>query len=343
MSAQDAERILLAGGDDSDVMRILDAAPWLNETMIERVPGSHEAVERLKDPRNRISLALFDRALEPGSALSLIQFVRRDPECPYPGLALGFVGDGITQSDLRQTIRAGCLLTLSRPFNRQILAASIRHWPADRSDFIVTGAYVGPDRRRSADAKGADRRGTPLAEQAIASTAAHYDIASETTGFRFKRFPAPNAQTTAGLALRNGLPRGTVMPAFTHIKRKKREGLSLIDRQADAMGQTWTELQATLAPPVLSRLNVQAIASSRLSAQRGLTLLGAITGSLSQYSSGRHRLGPRLVAFLRAHLDGVGAALKHRIDDDGGPTGRKIMSTLKDAERAFAGETKEAG
>jgi len=342
MTTQDVERILLAGGDDGDIMRIMDAAPWVHEDMIERAATADEAVDRLSNPKNRISLGLFDRAMGQEQALSLIQFVRRDQASPYPGLALGYVGDGITQSDLRRTVRAGCLLTLSRPFNRQVLASAIQHWPADRADFIVTGAYVGPDRRRGGDAKPAERRTAPLAEQAIASTAGSYDIAPDTVGFRFKRFPTTTAGASKGLALRNGLPRRTVLPAFDHIGEKKREGLSLIGRQTEAMGQTWSELQATLAPPVLSRLNGQATASARLSTQRGLTLLGAITASLSQYSSGKHGLGPRLVAFLRAHLDGVGAALRHRIDDDGGPTGRQIMSTLKEAERAFAGDQKEA-
>lgn len=336
MGTQDVERILLAGGTDADVMRLLDACPSMSAERIERVATSRAATERLRDPRHRIALALIDRDIGPEPAQSVIQFVRRDPESPYPGLAMGLLGDAITQSDLRQTIRAGCLLTLSRPFNRQALAGALRAWPTDRADFIVCGGYVGPDRRRASDAKAPERRASALPEQAVASTAGRYDIAAETIGFRFKRFPGIGS--SPALALRNGLPRSTVLPALGHIGRKKREGLSMIGRQSAVMGKTWSELQATLAPPLLSHLNGQASASARLSTQRGLTLLGAITGSLAQYSSGKHSLGPRLVAFLRAHLDGVGAALKHRIDDDGGPTGRQIMATLKEAERAFAGD-----
>lgn len=342
MSAQDAERILLAGGSDNDILRILDASPWVQEGLIERVATPSEAAERLSNPKHRISLALFDRSMGEDPALSLIHFVRRDPVSPYPGLALGCIGDAITQIELRRTVRAGCLLALNRPFDRQVLAAAIRNWPADRSDFIVTGAYVGPERRRGGDAKATDRRNEPLSEQSIASTAGAYDIASDTIGFRFKRFPAASGGASKGLALRNGLPRRTVLPAFEHIGHKKREGVTLVGKQTDAMGRTWSELRETLAPPLLSRLNAQATSSARLSTQRGLTLLGAITGSLAQYSSGKHGLGPRLVSFLGAHLDGVGAALRHRIDDDGGPTGRKIMSTLKEAERAFAGEQQDA-
>lgn len=97
-------------------------------------------------------------------------------------------------------------------------------------------------------------------------------------------------------------------------------------------------VQAALAPPILRDLNAQAAQSARLSLQRGLTLMVAVTGALTRYSSGTYGLGPRHVSFLRFHLDGVEATLKHRIDDDGGETWRTIISTLKRAERAFSAE-----
>ncbi|MCR9267644.1 MAG: hypothetical protein NXI03_08740, partial [Alphaproteobacteria bacterium] len=233
MSTQQAEHILIAGGEDRDVMRILDASPGLNEDRVHRVATSREAVDRLSDPRHPFALTLVDRGLEPETAFSLMQFVRRDAGSPYPGLALGFIGDGITQSELRLAMRAGCPIALSRPFNRQVLAAAIKGLPADRSDFIITGAYVGPERRRPGDTPAAsNRRSSALAEQSIASTADRYDIAPETIGFRFKRLPARGGPS--GLALRNGLSRRTVVPAFEHIGEKKREGVTLIGRQAQA-------------------------------------------------------------------------------------------------------------
>jgi hypothetical protein len=340
LSPTPADQILLAGGNDRDVASLLDASPWLTENEIQRVDSSDEAIALLRNPKHRFALALVDGNLAPDPAVSLIQFVRRDPQSPYPGLVIGFIGDEITCSELRQTVRAGCLFTLSRPFDRQQLAVAVRRLPTDRSDFLVSGGYVGPERRRAAESSTDDRRLLPAHEQTLASTSRSYDISGETTHFRFKRLPAQTAAATPALAIRNGLPRAAVLPAFDHIGWKKKEGVSLINRQAQAMEQTWTELQATLAPKVLSRLNHQATSSARLASQRGLLLLAAITGSLAQYSLGKHRLGPRLVAFLRSHLDGVGVALRHRIDDDGGPTGRSIMSTLKAAERAFKGEEK---
>ncbi|MEQ8394146.1 hypothetical protein [Thalassobaculum sp.] len=336
MTQRQEGRILVASGQRDDAVRIHNAYPALDDTSIEWVATSTEAVDQLRDPRHHFTIALLDRDLAPEPAHAVFNFIRRDPASPYPGLAIGLIGTGMQPQDIRRAMHAGCLLSLSRPFQPETLAAAVQRWPLDRSDFLVSGAYVGPERRRAGDTADADQRRRTLAiEQSIASTAPVYDIAPETTGFRFKRLPAGNTPSPTALSLRNGLRRATLNPAVAHIVVKKREGLGMLGRQAEAMGETWRHLQATLAPRLLTRLNTQAVQCADLSSERGLLLMGAINRSLAKYSAGRHRLGPRLVAFLRAHLDGVTVALRHRIDDDGGPTGRCIMAALKDAERRF--------
>lgn len=336
------ERILVASGERDDLFRIREGAHWLPEDAIEWVPSSEAAIERLNDPGHPFTLALVDREIASAPAVALFNHVRRDPGSPYPGLALALIGTEVTAVDVRRAMHAGCVFTLSRPFSLPAIAAALQRWPLDKADFLVTGAYVGPERRRAGERPLAERRAVGDTEQSIASTAKMYDIASETLAFRFKRFPAATGGASGALRLRNGLTRATITPASAHIVVKKREGLGTLVRQAGAMGDTWRQLQATLAPAALTRLNGQAVQSHQLSSQRGLLLLSAITGSLARYSAGRHGIGPRLVAFLRTHLDGVSAALRHRIDDDGGPVGRSIMTTLKEAERRFTGTESEA-
>ena len=336
MTGRQGERILIASAHRGDTLHIQEANPWLDDQAIERVTTSTEVEERLSDPAHCFTLALLDREIGPDPAHTVIGFIRRAPESPYPGLAVGMIGTGITPTDVRRAVQAGCLLSLARPFDLTALGAAVHRSPVDRTDFIVSGGYTGPDRRRvSAGAKTEFRLGAGPVEQTIASTAPRYDIAPETTGFRFRRLRAEAGATPPGLALRNGLRRATLGPAVAHIAVKKKEGLGLLDRKAGAMTETWRHLQATLSPTLLARLNGQAVDSAQLASQRGLLLLAAVTRSLAGYSAGRHRLGPRLVEFLRAHLDGVSSALRHRIDDDGGPVGRHIMSALREAERRF--------
>lgn len=336
------ERILVVSGERDDAVRIHEGAPWLQDDAVEWVGTSEQALELLDNPGHPYTLLFVDREVAPGPAQLLFNHVRRDPGSPYPGLAMALIGTQVTATDVRRAMQSGCVFTLSRPFSLPAVAAAVQRWPLDRADFLVSGAYVGPERRRTGERPSGERRATDGPEQSIASTASLYDIAAETVVFRFKRFPAGNGQVSSALRLRNGLTRSTVAPATAHIVVKKREGLSVLARQAGSMGDTWCQLQASLAPRALAQLNGQAVQSYRLASQRGLLLLSAITGSLARYSAGKHHLGPKLVAFLRAHLDGVTAALRHRIDDDGGPVGRNIMAELKDAERAFTGPQAEA-
>lgn len=332
-----AERVLVAGGSSETARYVESVNHHLGDGAVLWVDTSAKALERLRDPGHRFSLALIDRTLEPDPAPELFRFVRRDPESPYPGLALGMIGDVLTDSDVNRAALAGCISMLRRPFEPGTLQKAVTQWPLDRVDFMVTGTYVGPDRRRLARFEAIDRRQQECAvEQSIATSVVDYHIAPETTVFRFKRFPVQSKALAPTLALRNGLKRVHVAPAMNHIVMKKTEALGLLGKQAGAMGDALRRLRATMEPGSLKNLNGHASRAARLSAQRGLLLMGAITRSLAQYSGGDYRIGERLVGFLRAHLDGVDAALRHRIVDDGGPVGRDIMATLKAAERRFA-------
>lgn len=332
-----AERVLLAGGSPQNAQYVEAVNQRLGKGAVVWVGTATEAVDQLRDPAHRFSLALIDRTLSPPPAHEVFRFVRRDPASPYPALAVGMIGDVITDADVNRAALAGCLMMMRRPFDPNVLLQAINRWPMDRTDFLVMGAYIGPDRRRIARFEASDRRLQEFAvEQSIASTAPDYDIAPETTMFRFKRFPVRNKELPPPLALRNGLRRASVTPAIAHIGVKKKEALGLLGKQAGVMDDTLCRLQATLEPRTLKNLNRQAAQAARLSAQRGLLLMAAVTRSLTQYSGNGYRIGERLVGFLRAHLDGVDAALRHRIIDDGGPVGREIMTTLKAAEQRFA-------
>src|SRR3546814_3119487 len=71
------------------------------------------------------------------------------PDCPYPGIALALSGDALTDADIQRSAVLGCVHFLRRPFCPEAVARGLAQWPLDRTDFIVSGSYSGPDRRRA--------------------------------------------------------------------------------------------------------------------------------------------------------------------------------------------------
>ena len=336
MPQDTSQRILIVGGTADKAAQIAALNHSFGEDAVDWTDSAEDAKSRLGKAPHPYVFALLDRDQDDWSPQDLIRFVRQEPSSPFPALALALIGNGLTAAETTAAIRAGCVAMVSRPVPAQVLSKGIRAWPLDNADFIVCGAYVGPDRRRIAKFAEMDRRLQEVSvEQTISSKVPNYDIAPDATLFRFKRFAQSNRGLPPAVALRDGLPRAVVAPAQSQVAAKKREALGLLDKQADAMNGTWQALESNPAPRLLGKLNGQAVAASDLSAQRGLVLMSAVTRSMAKYSAGGYRLGRRLVGLLRVHLDGINTALRHRIDDDGGPVGRNIIAALKDAERRF--------
>ncbi len=337
MSQNLSQRILVVGGSADMAGQIATLNHQFDEDAVDWTASSEDAMRRLGQDRHPYVFALFDREADGSAPIEAVRFVRQDRSSPFPAMALAMIGDGVTSAEMSAAIRADCLSILCRPVPAQVLSNGIRNWPMDRGDFIVSGAYTGPDRRRVAKFAEIDRRMREYSiEQTVSSSVHNYDIAADATLFRFKRFPEEGTRLPPAIALRNGLQRSTIAPAQAQIVAKKREAMGMLGRQAGVMGDTWKQLEAELTEKALGQLNGQAVAATQLSAQRGLVLMTAVTRSMAKYSAGTYQLGRRLVGLLRVHLDGVNTALRHRIDDDGGPIGRNIISALKEAERRFS-------
>src|SRR3546814_5721717 len=111
------------------------------ETAIDWVAGAREAIGLLDRSANDIVMLLADQQLADGSAFDVFRYVRRDPDCPYPGIALALSGDALTDADIQRSAVLGCVHFLRRPFCPEAVARGLAQWPLDRTDFIVSGSY----------------------------------------------------------------------------------------------------------------------------------------------------------------------------------------------------------
>ncbi len=326
---------ILVVSEDVGVMRELTRMPAGSlRLQMEWVAGAAEALDLLARGTTGIVLVLADKRLRDGSPFDIFRFVRRDPDAPYPGLALGLIGDVLTESDIRRSAILGCLHFLGRPFQPDSVAQALNQWPLDRTDFIVSGSYTGPDRRRSSRQQMVDRRTVSgPAEQTVASTSLGFEIRPSTTVFRFRRMSTAEADPT--LALRNGLTRETVEPARSHIRLKKEQALAMLKLTRHRMDEAYAALLDKPDRERLMRLNAMAREAAALTETRGLLLVGTIVRGLIGYSGGSHPPARALLDLLRRHLDALRDALAAEILDDGGTAGRNILATLRAAEEAF--------
>lgn len=326
---------ILVVSEDVGVMRELAGIPAGPRRLpLEWVSGAAEAVDLLGRGTNGFVLVLADKRLKDGSPYDIFRFVRRDPDAPFPGLALGLTGEALTEADIRRSAVLGCLHFLGRPFQAEAVVQALNQWPLDRTDFIVSGSYTGPDRRRASRQLMVERRTVSgPAEQTVASTSLGFEIKPSTTVFRFRRMPA--ADPDLALGLRNGLGRDAVEPARAHIRLKKEQALAMLGLTRHRMDDAYAELAGHPDRERLKRLNALAREAAALTETRGLLLVGTIVRGLIGYSGGSHPPVRALLDLLQCHLDALREALAGEIIDDGGATGRGILAAVKAAEEAF--------
>lgn len=328
-------RVLVVGAEAEVMRQVVRIAGGPNSPAIEWVSGAAEAIDLLGRSANDIVLVLADQRLSDGTPYDVFRYVRRDPDCPFPGTALALSGEALTEGDVRRSAILGCLHFLQRPFLPEAVLQGFSQWPLDRTDFIVSGSYSGPDRRRGSRQQMVERRTVSgPAEQTVASTSLGFEIRPSTTVFRFRRLPT--ADRDPALALRNGLSRETVDPARAHIRLKKEQALAMLGHTLHRMEEAYAGLTNRIDREGLKRLNVAAREAAALTETRGLLLIGTIVRGLIGHSAGGHPPGAPLLALLRAHVDALTDALARGIVDDGGPAGRQILGTLRSAEEAFA-------
>lgn len=332
----------LVVSEDAEVVRELTRIADDSEgAAIEWVAGAAEAIDLLGRATHDFVLVLADKQLKDGTPFDIFRFVRRDPDTPFPGLALGLVGEALTEADIRKSAVLGCLHFLGRPLQAETVAQALAQWPVDRTDFIVSGSYTGPDRRRANRQQMVDRRTvTGPAEQTVASTSLGFEIKPSTTVFRFRRMPT--AEADLPLALRNGLSRETIEPARAHIKLKKEQALAMLGLTRHRMDDAYAGLVEKPDREALKRLNAVAREAAALTETRGLLLVGMIVRGLIGYTADTRQPARGLLVLLRAHLDALRDALSREIIDDGGSAGRQILATLKMAEESFEAATPAA-
>jgi len=321
-------RVLVVSADIA-VMREIAAIPGGTvSVMLEWVSGAAEAIDLLARHTHEFVLAIADKTLADGTAFDVFRYVRRDPACPYPGMALALAGEVLTEADIRRSALLGCLHFLGRPFQPEAVNQGLAQWPIDRTDFILTGSYAGPDRRRALRRNMVERRTVAgPAEQTVASTSIGFEIRPSTTVFRFRRMAT--GESDSALALRNGLSRETLEAARGHIRLKKEQALAMLGHIRHRLDDAYDGLVEAPDREGLKRLNALAREAAALTETRGLLLVGAILRGLVGHSADDHPPGHGRLEVLRAHLDALRTALDGAVVDDGGIAGQQIRASLK--------------
>ncbi len=96
-------------------------------------------------------LAVADFTANESEVLDLVHKVRAGEDCENPFLAMILMTWRLNQANIRRAIDTGADDVLARPMSTLKMVERITTLICARKDFVVTGDYIGPDRRRVSD------------------------------------------------------------------------------------------------------------------------------------------------------------------------------------------------
>lgn len=284
-------------------------------------------------------LMFVDAQLPDDSGVRLTRWVRADDASPRPNLPVVLMSSAFPQDAMKAARHAGAHLVMQKPFNASRVTQIVDEAASAYPNFIVSPAYVGPDRRVSKRPIKLDQRSQRSGDIQIIDDPSNYtlDSAAMVVVFDYLKLRLSRADPEV---FRDYLLRRHLRPAMHNIPLVRERVLAKVSERHSTLkveGEALARGGGT--GETLRRMNGTALQIATDTSTAGFTLMAAISTSLHHYTSGAYEISDRLSRFLLTHVTALGSSIAHRIFDEGGNVGQSIIATIGVAEAVFRRST----
>ncbi len=286
-------------------------------------------------------LMFVDSELPDESGVRLTRWVRADDASPRPNLPVVLMSAGFPQDGMKAARHAGAHLVMQKPFNQSRVTTIVDEAASAYPNFIVSPAYVGPDRRTNKRPIKLDQRTIRSGDVQIVDDPANYSLDKDAVVIVFDYLKLRLSRAEPEV-FRDYLLRQHLRPAMHNIPLVRERVLAKVAERHTALKIQGETLAHGGSGDTLRRMNGTAFQIATDTSTAGFTLMAAISTSLHHYTSGAYEISDRLSRFLLTHVTALGSAIAHRIFDEGGNVGQSIIATIGVAEAVFRRSTKTA-
>lgn len=352
MASCNLERVSVLVVDDSAFMRTLLFRVFhvLGSRQIHKAGDGQEAIEVLKsvaadragrlDP-GAIDLIVSDYFMAPLDGLMLLRWVRRSDQSPDRFMPF-FMVSAADREVVAEARDAGVTEFIGKPFSVSSVLSKLGALIDRPRQFVFTGGYFGPDRRRrKLRFDGVDRR--TIGEHEIRIVYA--DTAPTKRRLRTAKvwlFRPPNAikrKIGAGAGSRTaGIDPELIEMAEAQVGEMEDDYADWVRETVAVLAR---EQRRAVDDPVRARRRYRAInrLALELRGQGGMFGYALVTefgASLHACTAGTPRITPNHLDLVKAHIDGIRVVVNQKITGDGGAVGKELLVSLARAKEKYA-------
>jgi len=309
-----------------------EATTFLEERAASLPPGA-----------SPVDLVLTDLVMPNIDGMTLLRWIRRSPKSSDRFLPVIMLSGAADRHYVEEARDLGVTEFMAKPFSATGVGERLMRVLARPRRFVLCNGYFGPDRRRAAKPVQADCRMTRDDEILV--------VHGGLRAVDLERRPVVYFEVPNRLGTKAGLMPGEPVPVFAKDVLIAAEA-EIASRAGDyaqwiagMVDETTRDVERLTSAPdhaaeIVARLNRAAHEMRGQGGIFGYPLVTLFAKSLFEATSrGFDQIDDHHRHLLRAHVDAIRAVTAGKIGGDGGAVGRRLLETLDEAKRKYAGGT----
>jgi CheY-like chemotaxis protein len=285
-----------------------------------------------------VDLVISDLVMSPINGLLLLQWIRSNADSPNRFLPFVMLSGAADSEYVEAARHLGVSEFLAKPFSVSSVHEHLRELIERPRPFILTKNYFGPDRRRqqlSPPADVGERRDARRIPKAVYSEDKLDQPIGEAEVWVFQLPNTLKTKLGRGSQHTFELPTELLKRAETDLERVV---LDFHDWAADYLRRLTAHVTNAEQDPepqrrrrILSEVNDIAHELRGQGGLFGYPLMTTLALSLFEATQAGCALDDDAIAIVKAHVDAMRVVVRDQVKEDGGPVGRALLESLRQA------------
>lgn len=300
------------------------------------------ALDPLKVGVAGIDLVISEVLLPDIDGLAVLRWIRTSDNSPDRFLPFLVLTAAAEKEEVARARDAGASEFMVKPFSARSIAGHLMYTISHPRQFVLSGTYFGPDRRRHPRRVSEERRVTRADEIETILTASKINNVQFNKRVIYFRLLNRLKDKIGVFALKDVpiLDPDLIAAAEQQIQAMAGDYADWMRGSISKLETAVTRLEnpSTSASAVLVEINRIAHEFRGQGGIFGYPLMTEFGKSLFEATQDRTiAITPAVVKLIDAHVDSLKVVMQQRIKGDGGPVGRELLESLAQAKRKYRG------
>lgn len=343
MAVYDLERFHILLVEDNGYIRnvLEDLFRQFRVGRVATASNGQEAIEYLQmvskqgaAARRDLDIVISDMIMAPINGLLLLRWLRSAKDSPNRFLPFIMLSGAADSEYVISARESGVTEFMAKPFSARSIYRFVLEIIDFPRQFVATGQYFGPDRRRREVPSGtAERRVRKESDVTIVRNTHDVETPENPSDVWYFRMPNHLQKKAGGMS---GGGMGEIPVALLEQAEEKlqRVGLDFTDWATDYLGNLSKLCVAAMGnpqarPKQLEDINLLAHELRGQGGTFGYPLITTFAKSLYDATRPGSTFNDAAVEIVKAHVDAMRAVIREKVSGDGGETGRALLKSLE--------------